>query len=55
MREFVPLIVPFMLPDILPCFADDREFQLITWSKDNTLRFWPIDLETAKVKRPHNI
>ncbi|KAG8715111.1 hypothetical protein FRC08_010985 [Ceratobasidium sp. 394] len=23
--------------------SDDREFQLVTWSKDNTLRLWPID------------
>ncbi|CAE6462435.1 unnamed protein product [Rhizoctonia solani] len=22
---------------------DDREFQLVTWSKDNTLRLWPVD------------
>ncbi|KEP54408.1 putative RWD, RING finger and WD repeat protein C11E3,05 [Rhizoctonia solani 123E] len=23
--------------------CDDREFQLVTWSKDNTLRLWPVD------------
>lgn len=22
---------------------DDREFQLVTWSKDNTLRLWPVE------------
>ncbi|KAG8878809.1 hypothetical protein FRB98_005982 [Tulasnella sp. 332] len=27
---------------------DNREFQLITWSKDGTLRFWPIDPEVTK-------
>lgn len=24
------------------------EFQLITWSKDGTLRFWPVDSDTKK-------
>ncbi|KAG8748743.1 hypothetical protein FRC10_000134 [Ceratobasidium sp. 414] len=24
-------------------YPDDREFQLVTWSKDNTLRLWPIE------------
>ncbi|KAF8885596.1 hypothetical protein BD779DRAFT_1532626, partial [Infundibulicybe gibba] len=29
---------------------DENEFQLITWSKDRTLRFWPVDPEiTQKV------
>lgn len=27
---------------------DDRQFQLITWSKDQTLRLWPISREIAK-------
>ncbi|CAB5366960.1 uncharacterized protein OCT59_019952 [Rhizophagus irregularis] len=27
---------------------DNREFQLITWSKDKTLRFWPINDELLK-------
>jgi len=27
---------------------DDREFQLVTWSKDRTLRLWPIDSSTMK-------
>ncbi|GES75763.1 WD repeat protein [Rhizophagus clarus] len=27
---------------------DNREFQLITWSKDKTLRFWPISDELLK-------
>ncbi|GBE79383.1 hypothetical protein SCP_0205810 [Sparassis crispa] len=26
---------------------DGSEFQLITWSKDKTLRFWPMDIERA--------
>ncbi|KAH9914175.1 uncharacterized protein BXZ73DRAFT_92835 [Epithele typhae] len=25
--------------------SDNSEFQLITWSKDKTLRFWPVDTE----------
>lgn len=28
------------------------EFQLITWSKDRTLRFWPVDNDTLQVHRP---
>ena len=28
-------------------------FQLITWSKDRTLRFWPIDFEVMQVCSPH--
>ncbi len=27
---------------------DDREFQLVTWSKDRTLRLWPIDSSVMK-------
>ncbi|KZO90649.1 hypothetical protein CALVIDRAFT_506605 [Calocera viscosa TUFC12733] len=27
---------------------DDREFQLITWSKDHTLRGWPLERSTAE-------
>lgn len=27
---------------------DDSEFQLITWSKDRTLRFWPVDREVME-------
>ncbi|KAG8960728.1 hypothetical protein FRC03_006231 [Tulasnella sp. 419] len=27
---------------------DDREFQLVTWSKDRTLRLWPIDASVMK-------
>ncbi|TBU54508.1 hypothetical protein BD310DRAFT_935749 [Dichomitus squalens] len=27
---------------------DNNEFQLITWSKDKTLRFWPVDTETIQ-------
>jgi hypothetical protein len=30
-------------------FADGTAFQLITWSKDRTLRFWPVDAETMAV------
>jgi WD40 repeat protein len=30
-----------------PCWTDD--FQLITWSKDRTLRFWPVNSETMQV------
>ncbi len=29
--------------------ADNSEFQLITWSKDKTLRFWPIDTDMIQV------
>lgn len=28
---------------------DGADFQLITWSKDRTLRFWPLDSETTQV------
>jgi len=28
---------------------DDSEYQLITWSKDRTLRFWPMDSEAMRV------
>ncbi|QRV86136.1 cytosolic Fe-S cluster assembly factor NBP35 [Ceratobasidium sp. AG-Ba] len=28
--------------------CDDREFQLVTWSKDNTLRLWPIEPQTMQ-------
>ncbi|KAI0746476.1 hypothetical protein C8Q80DRAFT_1320359 [Daedaleopsis nitida] len=28
---------------------DNNEFQLITWSKDKTLRFWPVDTEMIQV------
>nr|XP_031861917.1 uncharacterized protein CI109_002747 [Kwoniella shandongensis]KAA5528989.1 hypothetical protein CI109_002747 [Kwoniella shandongensis] len=28
---------------------DDREFQLVTWSKDRTLRIWPVGRETMEV------
>ncbi|CAE6417056.1 unnamed protein product [Rhizoctonia solani] len=27
---------------------DDREFQLVTWSKDNTLRLWPVDQQLTQ-------
>ncbi|EIW56116.1 uncharacterized protein TRAVEDRAFT_50605 [Trametes versicolor FP-101664 SS1] len=27
---------------------DNSEFQLITWSKDKTLRFWPVDTEVVQ-------
>lgn len=29
---------------------DDREFQLVTWSKDRRLRLWPISDEILKVR-----
>ena len=32
---------------VLISFAGD--FQLITWSKDRTLRFWPVDAEVMHV------
>lgn len=32
---------------------DDTNFQLITWSKDRTLRFWPIDSEITEVRRTY--
>jgi WD40 repeat protein len=32
-----------------PALVGDSEFQLITWSKDRTLRFWPIDSEVMAV------
>ena len=28
--------------------AEGAEYQLITWSKDRTLRFWPMDSETME-------
>ncbi|KAM5543752.1 hypothetical protein V8D89_002369 [Ganoderma adspersum] len=28
--------------------VDNAEFQLITWSKDKTLQFWPVDMETIQ-------
>jgi hypothetical protein len=27
---------------------DDRDFQLVTWSKDRTLRIWPVSRETTE-------
>lgn len=30
--------------------VDDSEFQLITWSKDRTLRFWPLDPDVMQVR-----
>lgn len=32
-------------------YADRNEFQLITWSTDRTLRFWPIDTDMMKVNQ----
>lgn len=29
--------------------TEGGEYQLITWSKDRTLRFWPVDAETMEV------
>ncbi|GJE87140.1 WD40 repeat-like protein [Phanerochaete sordida] len=29
---------------------DDSEFQLITWSKDRTLRFWPLDPDVMQAR-----
>lgn len=37
----------FLKTDWNCCLVDD--FQLITWSKDRTLRFWPIDAEVMQV------
>ena len=31
-------------------FTGGDGFQLITWSKDRTLKFWPIDSETMQVQ-----
>lgn len=31
--------------------VDDRSFQLVTWGTDQSLRFWPIDKGTTKVRR----
>jgi WD40 repeat protein len=36
----------WMLRLFLP---DGSEYQLITWSKDKTLRFWPVDSEIMQV------
>jgi WD40 repeat protein len=30
---------------------DDREWQLLTWSKDQTLRLWPVSEEATRVSR----
>jgi hypothetical protein len=35
--------------EVLP--TEDRDFQLISWGKDRTLRIRPIDLETMEVLR----
>ena len=32
-------------------FPDDREFQLITWSQDCVLRFWPMEKSLLEVHR----
>ena len=32
---------------------DDREFQLVTWSKDQYLRLWPITEDVMKVRIIH--
>lgn len=32
--------------------VDGGEYQLITWSKDRTLRFWPVDEDTMQVRQP---
>lgn len=34
---------------ILILISPAGDFQLITWSKDRTLRFWPIDAEVMHV------
>ncbi|KAI8889769.1 hypothetical protein K501DRAFT_237975 [Backusella circina FSU 941] len=35
--------------------GDDREFQLVTWSKDQNLRLWPISDDIAKsIRHPPN-
>jgi hypothetical protein len=30
-------------------WTDDREFQLVTWSEDRTLRAWPIEAAILEV------
>jgi hypothetical protein len=35
--------------DCSQLFLDWGDFQLITWSKDKTLRFWPIDEDVLEV------
>ena len=30
--------------------VDEGEYQLITWSKDRTLRFWPVDPDMMQVR-----
>jgi hypothetical protein len=32
--------------------AEDRDFQLITWAKDRTVRIWPMEPEILEVSRP---
>jgi hypothetical protein len=41
----------FLARRSLRCFLDDREFQLITWSQDCVLRFWPIEQSLLEVPR----
>jgi hypothetical protein len=36
--------------DYSKLFPDWGDFQLITWSKDKTLRFWPIDQDVLEVR-----
>ena len=35
--------------DRLSIFTADNDYQLITWSKDKTLRFWPLSRDTMLV------
>jgi hypothetical protein len=31
---------------------DNREFELVTWDRDSTLRIWPVDLSIMEVSHP---
>ena len=36
-------------------FSENSEFELITWSKDKTLRFWPVDTDMIQVRRANRM
>ena len=47
--DWVRIFIAFPARHSHPALVGDSEFQLITWSKDRTLRFWPIDSEVMAV------
>ena len=48
--EVVSMKAPYIITILdIHCHLDEPSCQLITWSKDKTLRFWPVDAETLLV------